>query len=134
MMARGVPWFEALLLPMMMPIIVPAVRAAFRITPDSAERSRLRVWEVFRDVGERLGDGRPFLVGERFSAADLTFAALASPLLLPRQCGASYPALDVVPETMRDEVLRLRETAAGGFALRLYAQHRAGVPVSVAAC
>jgi hypothetical protein len=35
---------------------------------------------------------------------------------------------------MRDEVLRLRETAAGGFALRLYAQHRAGVPVSVAAC
>jgi glutathione S-transferase len=89
---------------------------------------------VFRDVGEQLGDGRPFLVGERFSAADLTFAALASPLLLPPQCGASYPALDIVSETMRDEVLRLRETAAGRFALRLYAQHRAGAPVAVAAC
>lgn len=134
MMARGVPRFEALLLPLLMPLIVPAVRAAFRITPDSAERSRLRVWEVFRDVGERLGDGRQFLVRECFSAADLTFAALASPMLLPPQCGASYPAVEAVPATMRDEVLRLRETAAGRFALRLYGQHRVGAAVFGGAC
>src|SRR5262249_41711892 len=56
MMSRGVPRLEARLLPMLMPIVVPLVRSAFRITPESAERSRLRVREVFQQVEERLGD------------------------------------------------------------------------------
>ena len=128
MMSRGVPWLEASLLPLMMPIIVPLVRSAFRITPDSAQRSLERVRVVFDDVSERLDDGRRFLVGERFSAADLTFAALASPVLLPAGCGAAYPAADDAPATMREEVLRLRDTAAGQFAMRLYAQERRRPP------
>jgi glutathione S-transferase len=128
MMSRGVPWLEASLLPMMMPIVVPAVRSAFRITPESAERSRQRVREVFQEVDERLSGGRRFLVGERFTAADLTFAALASPVLLPALCGAAYPDVDEVPPTMREEVLRLRDTDAGRFALRLYSQERVRPP------
>ena len=124
MMSRGVPRFEAIVLPLLVPILVPLIRAAFRITPDSAERSRQRVHEVFREVDELLRDGRRFLVGDRFTAADLTFAALSSPVLLPAGCGASYPHVDAVPVAMRDEILRLRESAAGRFALRLYAQER----------
>ena len=72
-----------------MPILVPLIRTAFRITPDSAERSRQRVHEVFREVDKYLRDGRRFLVGDRFTAADLTFAALASPVLhqmTPSRC------------------------------------------------
>jgi glutathione S-transferase len=124
MMARGVPRWEALLLPLLMPAVVPLVRRAFRITAESAERSRLRVHDLFAEVGERLGDARRYLVGGRFTAADLSFAALASPVLLPAACGASYPALEAVPAPMREEVQRLRATVAGAFALRLYAQHR----------
>jgi glutathione S-transferase len=124
MMARGVPRWEAKLLPLLMPAVVPLVRRAFRITPESAERSRRRVHALFEEVGELLRDGRRYLVGGRFSAADLSFAALASPVLLPAACGASYPALETVPWAMRDEVQRLRDTAAGRFALRLYAQER----------
>lgn len=124
MMSHGVPRHEAALLGLLMPAIVPLVRRAFRITPDSAERSRQRVREEFAAVDARLADGRRFLVGGRFSAADLTFAALASPVLLPPQCGAPYPALEVAPASMRDEVQCLRATAAGRFALRLYAEER----------
>jgi glutathione S-transferase len=36
-----------------------------------------------------------------------------------------YPKVEAVPSGMRDEVLHLRDTAAGRFALRLYAQERA---------
>ncbi len=128
MMLRGVPRLEALLLPLMMPLVVPAVRAAFRITPESTERSRQRVRAEFDALDALLADGRRFLVGARFSAADLTFAALASPALLPPQCGAPYPGLDEVPAAMRDEALHLRGTAAGRFALRLYAEQRLNRP------
>lgn len=125
MMSHRVPRLEATLLVLLMPAIVPLVRRAFRITPESAERSRLRVREEFAAVDALLADGRRYLVGGRFSAADLTFAALASPVLLPPQCGAPYPALDAAPATMRDEVRQLRATAAGRFALRLYVEERA---------
>ncbi|WP_179401454.1 glutathione S-transferase family protein [Burkholderia guangdongensis] len=123
-MSRGVPRFEAVLLPVMMPGVVRLVRASLRITPESAARSLERVRGIFRHVDGRLDDGRRFLVGERFTAADLTFAALAAPVLFPAGYRAAYPALDDVPAAMRDEVLRLRETAAGQFALRMYVQER----------
>lgn len=128
MMSRGVPRAQAAVLGLAMPAIVPMIRAAFRVTPESAGRSLLRVDELFHEVGERLQDGRAFLVGGRFTAADLSFAALASPVLLPPECGASYPPVQDVPAEMRGEVLRLRDTAAGRWGLRLYAGHRAHRP------
>jgi glutathione S-transferase len=132
MMSQGVPRHEAALLPLLMPAIVPLVRRAFRITPETAERSRQRVREEFAAVDALLADGRRYLVGDRFSVADLGFAALASPVLLPPQCGAPYPSVDEVPAAMRDEVLHLRATVAGRFALRLYADERAARPAAAA--
>jgi glutathione S-transferase len=125
-MSRGVPWLEARLLPVIMPLVLRLIRTGFRITPESAQRSIERVRGIFRQVDERLGDGRQFLVGERFTAADLTFAALAAPVLFPADCRASYPTIDAVPAAMREEALRLRDTAAGQFALRLFLQERGG--------
>jgi len=125
-MSRGVPWLEARLLPVIMPWVLSLIRKAFRITPESALRSIERVRGIFREVDERLCDGRRFLVGERFTAADLTFAALAAPVLFPAGCRAAYPALDAVPAAMREEALRLRDTDAGRFALRLFSQERGG--------
>jgi glutathione S-transferase len=123
-MSRGVPWLEARLLPVIMPLVLRLIRTGFRITPESAQRSIERVRAIFIDVGERLADGRRFLVGERFTAADLTFAALAAPVLFPAGYRAAYPLLDVVPAAMREEVLRLRDTDAGRFALRMFSQER----------
>jgi glutathione S-transferase len=82
------------------------------------------VHRVFTDVGEQLSDGRPYLVAGRFTAADLTFASLAAPMLLAPGCRAIQPPLDAVPKAMREEVLRLRGTRAGEFALRLFVEKR----------
>jgi glutathione S-transferase len=122
--SRGVPRLEASLLPLITPLARRLVRTAYRITPESAQRSLERVRDVFREVDERLSNGRRFLVGERFTAADLTFAALAAPVLFPVECRAVHPALDAVPAAMRDEALRLRDTDAGRFALRMFSQER----------
>lgn len=125
--SRDVPRLEAALLPVIVPIARRLVRAAYRVTPESARRSLDYVHGVFREVDERLRHERRFLVGERFTAADLTFAALAAPVLFPAGCRAALPALDEVPAAMREEVLRLRNTDAGRFALRLYLHERGGL-------
>lgn len=122
--SHGAPKLEARLLPLLVPIARRLVRKGYRVTPENGQRSLERVRGVFREVGECLRDGRRFLVGDRFTAADLTFAALAAPALLPDGCRAASPALDAVPEKMRDEVLALRNTDAGRFALRLFLDER----------
>ena len=124
--SRGVPRLEASVLPVITPLARFLIRAGYRITPEAAQRSLDRLRGVIREVDELLNDGRRFLVGGRFTAADLTFAALAAPALLPAECRAVQPALDAVPAAMREEVLRLRDTAAGRFALRMFAQERGG--------
>lgn len=118
------PRREAQALPLITPLTRFLVQWAYRITPESAERSLRRVREVFGEVDRILGDGRCFLCGGRFTAADLTFAALAAPVLFPGGCCAVLPLLEEVPAAMRDEVLRFRATAAGAFALRLFAEER----------
>jgi glutathione S-transferase len=121
---RGVPPLEASVVAVITPIVRRLVRIGYRITPESAQRSLERVRGVFRQVEELTRDGRRFLAGDRFTAADLTFAALASPVLLPPECRAVQPALDELPVALREEILRFRETGAGRFALRLFAQER----------
>ena len=123
--ARGVPAFQALMVPAIAPLARFLARKSYKVTPESAQRSLERVRGVFREVDERLADTRRFLVGERFTAADMTFAALAAPVLFPVDCRATHPALEAVPVAMREEVLRMRDTGAGRFALRLFAQERA---------
>ncbi len=128
--ARDVPPLEASVIQVITPLVRRLVRTAYKITPENAQRSLERVRGVFRQVDELLSDGRRFLVGERFTAADLTFAALAAPVLFPAECRAVQPALDDVPTEMREEILRFRETDAGRFALRMFSQER-GYPVGV---
>lgn len=126
LVSRGVPRLEAMLLPLVMPFFRYMVRSRLRITPESAQRSLERVKGMFCDVDLMLADGRRFLVGQRFSAADLTFAALAAPVLFPAGYGGAYPAFEEVPETMRAEVSSLRDTNAGRFAMGLFLHERSG--------
>lgn len=120
----GVPRSEALVVPVVMPIARLLIRRGYRITNDDAARSLDRVNNALKLVEARLRDGRTYLAGDCFTAADLTFASLASPLLLPPECPAALPALEMLPSKMKDQVARFRETAAGQFAMGLYQQER----------
>ena len=59
------------------------------------------VWGEFDFVAELLADGRQYLCGERFGAADLTFAALSASVIVPPVYGVPLPQPDCCPPTPR---------------------------------
>ncbi len=129
-----VPATERALLGATLPAVVAFLRWGLRIDAEGAAKSEERLTQVFDEVEARLADGRRYLVGERFSAADLTFAALAAPVLLPPEYGWPLPRLDECPADLRAFVDRFRSRPAGRFALGLYEhERRRSVPTAVGA-
>ena len=76
------------------------------------------------EVAGRLGDGGPYLGGERFTVADLTFAALVAPVVWPRQYGVHLPDVDDLPDKFAAFVRECRAHPAGAYALRLFEDER----------
>ena len=105
-------------------LIDPAIRRYLGVDDAAAVAALERVDDVFDAIAVMLGDGRPFLTGERFTAADLAFGALSASVLMPEGYGSPLPPLASVPASLQHDVRRLREHPAGRFAARLYAQER----------
>jgi glutathione S-transferase len=127
----GVPRWERALFRSSGPVVGIAIRRYLGVDTASAAAALDRIDRVFDDVAERLSDGRQCLLGERFTAADLSFAALSAPVLLPPRYGSPLPPLQEMPEAFARQVRRLRSHPAGAFADRLYQEQRgraAGAP------
>jgi glutathione S-transferase len=114
------------------PAITAFVRRGLRIRADTAKKSEERLVAVFDDVEKLLAGGGRYLVGDRFTAADLTFAALAAPVLAPPEYGWPLPALEEAPPGLRSLAERFRSRPAGAFALRLYREERRARPIPLA--
>ena len=100
------------------------------ITPEREARALERVWEQIERMDARL-ERSPYLAGDRFTAADITFASLLSPALLvqPEEGhGAVLPRLDEMDEETRVLIAKVRGTQAGAFALEMYRDHRRNGP------
>ena len=67
---------------------------------------------------------RNAIVGDKISAADISFAALAAPLLRPRNHPIYSSKTDNISQEMVNIVKDLRKTRPGKFALRLYSKSR----------
>ncbi len=107
------------------PLMSRIVRRAYDVSAANAAISLQEIKQVFELVGERLTDDKHgYLVGESFSAADLTFAALAAPILRPKNHRHTKFLLKKIDPQMAEIVLELRQTKAGKYALRLYREHR----------
>lgn len=135
-LTTGVSRGERLAYRVMQPGITFFMRRMMNITPASAERSHAKVVEAFDRVDALLADGRRWLTGDRFTAADLTFAALGAPVLGPENYGpqgVGLPAPSVVlPAAYREVVRPLLERPAGRYIARLYAEERRRAPVAAA--
>lgn len=120
----GVPAWERRFFRLSRPLVGRAISRYLGVDGPAAVAALERCDQVFDAVAGRLADGRRFLLGERFTAADLTFAALAAPLLVPGAYGLPLPPLMAMPPGLAREARRLRAHPAGAFACRLYEEER----------
>jgi glutathione S-transferase len=120
----GTPRWERLALRSGRRALDPFIRRYLGVSAQNAVAARGRVDAVFDEVAGMLGDGRSYLCGERFTAADLGFAALSAAVLVPADYGSPLPPLDALPAPMAAQVQRWRDHEAGAFAARLYARER----------
>ncbi|TMK24771.1 MAG: glutathione S-transferase [Actinobacteria bacterium] len=121
---QGVPGWEDRLMRWGWPLAGRMISAVLDIRPGIEVQDEAEVWHEFDFVAERLSDGRPYLSGERFGAADLTFAALSASVVVPPGYGTPLPQPEVMPTAIAAIVRRAREHPAGRHALTLFDSHR----------
>ena len=117
---QGVPFFEKLLFPIVYPPMRSLVRKKYHVNAESAGQYYTQIESIFEKVSGLLVDGRNYLVGDKISAADITFASLAAPILQPPQHPIKSSDSQQLPTEMLSKIKNFQQTAAGKFALNLY--------------
>jgi glutathione S-transferase len=120
----GVPRWEDRFMRTGFNLVIPLVKRRLAITPGIEVSDERDVFRELDWVAELLSDGRPYLSGERFGAADLTFGALSAAVVAPPDYGTPLPSLEQMQPATRDYIGRAREHPAGQFALSLVERHR----------
>jgi glutathione S-transferase len=113
------------------PLVSRAVRMKYGVKPGPVAEGRVKVMAAFDRLEAELGpDG--YLVGGSFSVADLTAAAILSPLVMPPE----FPYHQIDAARWPDEAKEFRDSVAGRpafeWVLEMYRRHR-GASAEVAA-
>jgi len=110
----------------LLPLVRSNLESFLKLSETGRDKSMVRLREELDETAARLGQNR-YLCGDRFTAADLTFAALLAPVLCvtPEEgYGAVLPSIDALDAEARELVEETRAHPAGQFALRMYAEER----------
>lgn len=108
----------------MYPLFAALMKRGLKIDAKGAERSRTKMLAILDEVDGLLADGRKFLAGDRFSAADLTFASLGAVMVIPPQYGFPLPELAGLVPPLAEMADEVRARPAGQFIARMYEQER----------
>jgi glutathione S-transferase len=105
-----------------LPVIRAVLSTRYGVRERSANQALLKIRAAMALIDEER-DGGDYLVGDRFTVADLAAAALLAPLLAPPGMPYREPDATGPPELERiaDE---LRDLPAGRWVMRTYAEHR----------
>ena len=120
--------------------VAKAMRKMIVVNDNSSAASLVTLRQVFAQVSDRLvaldknnknnennqTTRDTYLVGNQFTAADLTWAALAYPVLQPAETASlmGYIQDGQMPPALRELRNELRVTRAGQHALQMYQRHR----------
>lgn len=121
---QGTPLWERALAPIVIPFVLRFIERKLAVTPEQVRSGRALIDNSFDRVAQRTRDGQTFLCGDRFTAADLSFACMAAPLVMPPEYGIELPQAEQIPPAARKDFERYREHPAGQYALRLFREFK----------
>lgn len=102
------------------PAIAAAVRRMYRINPENVQRAKDRFGSAM-DETDRALRGKPYLLGERLTRADITVAALLAPMCRPPEHLLRWPE---IPEHTLAFVREFEDRPTYQHVLKLYRDHR----------
>jgi glutathione S-transferase len=124
MWGKKAPFIEKIGTAIAYPFNNRLVHQKYKITSEEAANSLKIIREIFNSIENRLQTGKKYLVGDSFSVADLTFAAVAALILRPANHPIFSENFQVTNSQVSTTIQEFRETIAGKFALRLYEEER----------
>jgi len=110
---------------MMWPVTHRVMMKMYDITPEAASGSRATLEAELDWLDSKLADDRSYLVGDRFSRADLTVSSLLATIACPEE----LPALrdGTFPESLTPDVRRWQQRPIMRWVKEQYEAHRAPV-------
>jgi glutathione S-transferase len=119
----GAPGSTRVLLRAGFPVLRVGMKRFMNIYEEPAMRSRQKTIDALDRLEHELGDG-DYLVGDRFSIADLTAASLFYPLALPPEFPYTSPRFEDLPEGAREFIGQMRERPGARWVAEMYRRHR----------
>lgn len=119
----GAPFWAPAVYSLLRPHAVRVLQRYLHIDAASVRRDEQRLLTAFERASAHLAT-HPFLVGDAFSRADLTLAALSSPLLRPTEHPWRLPDAQEHIPAVGELARRLRATGAGQHVAASYARRR----------
>jgi glutathione S-transferase len=117
------PLWEKAAFHLAFPVIAKLMRKGMSVNAKRTAESVQKLDALMDEVAAALGD-RQFLVGDRLTAADLTWATLTAPILAPDEYPTQLPRLDQMHPELAEKITAWRKHPAGQHALRLYREQR----------
>jgi glutathione S-transferase len=126
---QGTPWWGKAFCRLAFPMIRRRIRGMYAINEANVAADKERIAMAFERV-EALLASSPHLVGDRFSRADLTLAALIAPMWMPEQHPTRWPRLEAYPAEVNALRSQFERTRAREHTLRAYREHRPSSPLA----
>jgi glutathione S-transferase len=118
---NGQPPAQQRLIRATFPLLKVGMRQIMNIHEEPAARSREKCVEAL-DTLERELDGGDYLVGDRFSVADLTAASLFYPLAMPPEF--PYPSVEEFPPEAEEFLNSMNQRPGALWVADMYRRHR----------
>lgn len=116
------PWYSNNFYTLMLPTIKSRLIKDMKLNALEAERSRLILNNLLVHLDQKL-ENKDYLVGDQFTRADLTAAALLSPICQPQEHPYQAPNLTLPPDLAEFQD-RLKDRPFFKWVQGIYQQHR----------
>jgi len=129
-LSLGSPWHERFFVKHFYNIPKNLIWKVQKLSKYAADEAFKEIQRIFSEVDSLLADGRKYLYGERMTLADFAFVVSGAPLVLPAGYGGDQyeqgpiPTFEQFPKELQEIISNMRQTPAGKFILRMYAEER----------